>query len=253
MTDVRACAVIPTYDNPRTIAAVVGRVRAHLRDVIVVDDGSAPANREIVHALAQTGDVVVVWREVNGGKGAAVLDGLREAARRGFTHALQIDADGQHEVDDIPRLLAAATARPSALVLAAPRFDASAPRARVIGRRITVFWTDLEAGRGVIEDPMCGFRVYPLGAATAVPVTGRRMDFDIEIAVRLVWAGVPVVNLPTVVRYVPAADGGVSHFRMFGDNLRISWMHTRLMHILVFRRTLGRLWRWLSTWWRRRS
>lgn len=233
----RPCVVIPTYDNPRTIAEVVRRVKAHLPDVIVVDDGSAAENRDAVLALERDGLVHRVRRESNGGKGAAVLDGLHEAKRRGFTHAVQVDADLQHDTDDLPKLLAAAREQPTALVLAAPRFDETAPRARVIGRKITVFWTDIEAGKGVIEDPMCGFRVYPLATATTTRVVGRRMDFDIEIAVRMVWAGVPVVNLPTRVRYVPAAQGGVSHFAMFGDNMRISWMHTRLMHVLIF-------WRW---------
>lgn len=245
----RPCVVIPTYDNPRTIAEVVRRVRAHVPDVIVVDDGSAQDNRTAVLELANEGLAVRLRRDVNGGKGAAVLDGLHEAKRLGFTHAVQVDADLQHDTDDLPKLLAAARERPTALVLAAPRFDETAPKARLIGRRITVFWTDVEAGRGVIEDPMCGFRVYPLATATTTRVVGRRMDFDIEIAVRMVWAGVPVVNLPTLVRYVPAAQGGVSHFAMFGDNMRISWMHTRLMHVVIFWRLPMRFVRWLRWRW----
>lgn len=238
----RLCAVIPTFDNPRTIAAVVGRVREHLSDVVVVDDGSGSEARAAIRALADEGVIVAVFRENNGGKGAAVLDGLRAASERGFTHALQIDADGQHDTNDIPRMLAAATDKPDALVLAAPVFDETAPKSRLVGRKITVFWTDLEVGRGVITDPMCGLRVYPIARALAVPVVGRRMEFDIEIAVRMAWAGAEVVNLPTKVSYLPAQQGGVSHFRMFEDNVRISWMHTRLMHRKVF----GAIWRWLT-------
>lgn len=236
----RACAVIPTYDNPRTIAAVVQRVRVHVDDVIIVDDASGEAGRAAVDELA---GVTVVRRAHNGGKGAAVKDGLRRAAELGFTHALQIDADGQHDTDDIPAMLAAARARPEALVLSSPRYDETAPRGRLIGRKITQFWTDVETGGGIIDDPMCGFRVYPLATATRVRVPSDRMDFDIEIAVRMVWERVPVVNLPTKVRYVPAIAGGVSHFRMFRDNVRISWMHTRLCHIA--------LWRWISGRWHR--
>jgi glycosyltransferase involved in cell wall biosynthesis len=238
----RVCAVIPTFDNPRTIAAVARRVREHIADVVVVDDGSGPEGRAAVEALAASGEVVAVHRARNGGKGAAVLDGLHKASELGFTHALQIDADGQHDPSDIPRMLDAATHEPDALVLAAPVFDDTAPKSRLVGRKITVFWTDLEVGRGVITDPMCGLRVYPVARALAVPVVGRRMEFDIEIAVRMAWAGAPVVNLPVKVAYLPAAQGGVSHFRMFEDNVRISWMHTRLMH----RKVLGGLWRWLT-------
>jgi glycosyltransferase involved in cell wall biosynthesis len=237
---VRACAVIPTFDNPRTIRTVVERVRVHLDDVIVVDDGSGEDARAVIDGIERDGLARVHRRAKNGGKGAAVKDGLRRAHESGFSHALQIDADGQHETDDIPRLLAAAREQPAALVLAAPVFDASAPRSRLAGRRITQFWTNFETGGRIIEDPMCGFRVYPLAAATAVRVVGDHMDFDIEIAVRMVWHGAAVVNLPTRVRYLPAEAGGVSHFRMVRDNLRISWMHTRLVNL--------RLWRTLARW-----
>ncbi len=241
--DVRPCAVIPTYDNPRTIAAVVECVRRHIRDIIVVDDGSGERGRTAVDQVGAAGDALVVRRDHNGGKGAAVKAGLRRAADLGFTHALQIDADGQHDTDDIPVMLAAARDRPEALVLSSPRYDETAPRGRLVGRKITKFWTDLETGGGIIDDPMCGFRVYPLATATRVHVPSDRMDFDIEIAVRLVWEGVPVINLPTKVRYVPAVAGGISHFRMFRDNVRISWLHTRLCHLAF--------WRWLTGRWHR--
>lgn len=225
----RLCAVIPTYDNPATIGSVVQRVREHLDQVIVVNDGSGPKGRAAVEALAERGLADVVHRAQNGGKGAAVKTGLARAKERGFTHALQIDADGQHEFDDIPRLLEAARAEPRALVLAAPRFDETAPKGRLWARKITIFWTNLETRRGLIEDPMCGFRVYPVEDALAADVKADYMDFDPEVAVRLAWMGLPVVNVPTKVRYVSAEEGGVSHFRVFKDNVLISWMHTRLV------------------------
>jgi glycosyltransferase involved in cell wall biosynthesis len=237
VSDLRPCVLVPTYNNPATLRDVVTRARAHLPDVVVVDDGSGPEARAVCEALAAEGLARVFHRARNGGKGAAVKDGFRVAREAGFTHALQVDADGQHALDDIPRLLDAARARPEALVLGQPEFDASAPKARRYGREITRFWTRVEAGGPVIADPMCGFRVYPLAAAMASGTRGDAMDFDPEIAVRLVWAGVPVVNVPTRVRYIPRAEGGVSHFRMVRDNALISWMHTRLM--------LTRIARWL--------
>lgn len=245
MAEFRPCAVIPTYDNPRTVRDVVLRVREHLPEVVVVDDASGEAGRRAVEALGAEGLAHVTRRERNGGKGAAVKTGFSFARELGYTHALQVDADGQHSLGDIPRFLAAARARPDALVLGAPVYDASAPRGRMIARKITLFWTDFEAGRGVITDPMCGFRVYPLDAALALGRTGDRMDFDIEIAVRLAWAGVPVINLPTQVRYLSRDEGGVSHFRLLEDNLRISWLHTRLsfqrVMVLPWVRLLRRL------------
>jgi glycosyltransferase involved in cell wall biosynthesis len=238
MTDrFRPCAIIPTYDNPFTVGSVVEGVRRWIPDVIVVDDGSGPAGRQAVEALDGTVGVRTHRRARNGGKGAAVKDGFRIASDLGFTHALQIDADGQHETADVPRFLAAARANPRALVLGEPLFDASAPRARMIGRRITRFWATIETyGRRIIHDPLCGFRVYPLDAASRAGAKGDAMDFDPEIAVRLVWEDVPVVNLPTRVCYLPREAGGVSHFRIVRDDALISWMHTRLVFGAVLRR-----------------
>jgi hypothetical protein len=113
-------------------------------------------------------------------------------------------------------------------------------KGRTIGRKITLFWTHLETGGQVIGDPMCGFRIYPVAAALATHTRSDAMDFDPEIAVRMVWAGVPVINLPTRVRYIRRDEGGVSHFRMFRDNVLISWMHTRLMVSKIFAAIFGR-------------
>lgn len=237
-SDFRPCLLIPTYDNVATLRSVVERVRVHLPHVVVVDDGSAAPTRALVETLAKEGLVHAVHRPRNGGKGAAVKTGFDAAAALGYTHALQVDADGQHALEDIPRFLEAARSAPSALVLGAPRFDATAPRARRIGRRITQFWTNLETGRRIIDDPMCGFRVYPLAMARRVSAWGDAMDFDPEIAVRMVWAGVPIVNLPTEVRYLRPDEGGLSHFRMLRDNLLIAWMHTRLMTRRIVRASL---------------
>jgi polyprenyl-phospho-N-acetylgalactosaminyl synthase len=206
----------------------------------VVDDGSGPLGRAAVDGLDRRGLARVVRRQKNGGKGAAVKTGLRFAEGLGYSHALQVDADGQHAIDDVPRFLAAARAAPDALVLGAPTFDASAPAARLVGRKITQFWTNVETFGRVIHDPMCGFRVYPIAAAIAADARGDAMDFDPEIAVRMVWGGAPVINLETRVRYLPAREGGVSHFRLVLDNARISWMHARLVAAAIRRLLTGR-------------
>lgn len=238
----RCCVLIPTYNNPRTIEKVVRAVQAHLPDVVVVDDGgSEDAKAALVRVAAMPG-VELFTREVNGGKGAAVKDGLRHAKELGFTHALQVDADGQHDVDDIPKLLEASRGNPAALVLAKPVFDETAPKARLWGRKISVFWAWAETlfTKQTIADPLCGFRVYPLDVAVKCGARGDRMDFDPEIAVRMVWHGAPVINVDTKVRYVAEEDGGISHFRVVHDNVLISLVHARLFTI----RMLG-LWRWL--------
>lgn len=231
----KIAALIPTYDNPATIARVVDAVRAYLPDVLVVDDGSADAGRAACAALAEAGAARVVHRSDNGGKGAAVKTGLEALHALGYTHAFQIDADGQHMIGDIPRFLAAAELHPEALLLGSPEFDTSAPKSRLIGRQITRFWTHVETLGAVIDDPMCGFRVYPIERALRTRAWGNAMDFDPEIAVGIAWAGAPVLNLTTRVRYLSAAQGGVSHFRLWRDNVLISWMHTRMCVALLFR------------------
>ncbi len=237
----RPCAIVPTYDNPRTLRDVVLRIREHVPDVVVVDDASAEPGRAAAAALAAEGLAHVRHRERNGGKGAAVKTGFAFASELGFTHAVQVDADGQHALADIPRFLEAAERAPSALVLGQPRFDHTAPLGRRIGRQISIFWTRIEAGSRAIGDPLCGFRVYPLDVALrASEGTGDRMDFDPEIAVRIAWTGAPVVRLETSVRYLSREEGGVSHFLLFTDNWLISRMHFRLMWRRVTSALFGR-------------
>jgi polyprenyl-phospho-N-acetylgalactosaminyl synthase len=224
----RPCALVPTYDNPMTVRAVIDRLHVQL-PVIVVDDGSGAAARAVLVGIAAEGLADVVRHDRNLGKGAAVRTGLARARAQGFTHALQVDADGQHDLDDVGRFLDAARERPGALIAGRPVFDASAPASRRRGRKITVFWSAVETGGRVIDDPLCGYRVYPVEPALRALSVGCRMEFDPEIAVRMVWLGASVVNVATRVRYLGPEDGGVSHFRMFRDNIRISLMHTRLV------------------------
>ena len=178
MNSYRPCLLIPTFDNPATIRAVVTRVRAYCTDVIVVDDGSGEAARAEIDAIERAGEAHVVHRADNGGKGRAVKDGLAAARDLGFTHALQVDADGQHDLEDIPRFLTASRAWPESLVLGQPMFDASVPAARLYGRRISIFWAAIETFGRRVGDPLCGFRVYPIEQALLANARGNRMDFD---------------------------------------------------------------------------
>lgn len=226
--EVRICALIPTYNNPLTLRAVVLAVQAHLPDVLVVDDGSGTEALEIARQLEREQLAHVVYLPRNGGKGAAVKAGFLAAQQLGFTHALQVDADGQHDLTAIPRFVQAARERPEALILARPIFAEGTPKLRRIARELTNLWVAIETRSRAIVDAMIGFRVYPVQQALAAQARGNRMDFDIEIAVRLVWLGVPVVNLPLDVRYFARDQGGVSHFRPWLDNVAITRLHTRL-------------------------
>lgn len=221
--------VIPVFDHEHAIGAMVAGVREHAVPCLLVDDGSGPACAAVLDELASGDPQVTLLRlQPNAGKGAAVMAGLREAQRRGHSHVLQIDADGQHATRDIPTFLALSAQHPDAVICGCPVYDASAPKSRLIGRYATHIWVWINTLSLTIRDSMCGFRVYPLAPAVRLideEYIGRRMDFDSEILVRLVWRGIAVVNLPTPVTY---PSDGISHFDVLRDNVRITLMHTRL-------------------------
>jgi glycosyltransferase involved in cell wall biosynthesis len=212
----KACIVIPYFNHGGAIGKVIAGLRPLGLPCRIVDDGSDPAEYEaLMRAVADDGAWVSVQRlPENRGKGAAVRAGCEQVYADGFTHAVQIDADGQHRVEDVPKLLEIARRNPHALVSGQAVYDDSVPRARLYGRYITHVWVWINTLSLEIKDSMCGLRVYPLAATCEVWRTqyvGSRMDFDTEIMVRLSWRGVPVINV------------------------RISLMHARLL--------LGMLWR----------
>lgn len=225
----KPCLAIPIYDHGGTIGGVLHSLAPLGLVCLVVDDGSGGETRRELERLQARHEWVEVHRHPrNRGRGAALRTAFRAAASKGMTHVVHLDADGQHDAADVPRFLDAARARPDALVLGAPRFDESAPWIRLHGRKISQVIVWLETLSTAVEDPLCGFRCVPLAPTLLLlerTRMGDRMDFDPELIVRLVRAGVPVVNVPTLVRYPP---GGISHFRMFEDNLRIAWAYVRL-------------------------
>lgn len=230
-------AVIPVYNHPDTIGHMVQGVLQADLPCLLVDDGSEPRCAAVLQALAQqhAPRVQLQRLEQNQGKGGAVMAGLRQAHAQGYSHALQIDADGQHAVADIPRFVEQARLNPQAMVCGAPVYDASVPKGRLYGRYLTHVWVWINTLSLDIRDSMCGYRVYPLVAAVAVLDSahiGRRMEFDTEVLVRMHWRGMRFVTQPTAVTY---PQDGVSHFQVWLDNALISGMHARLFVGMVLR------------------
>lgn len=242
--------LIPSYNPGPGVLATVAEARTHWAPVWVVVDGSTDGTAADLLVMAgEDPHLYILVLPENRGKGAAVLHGVREALRAGFTHVLTMDSDGQHPAAQIPQFMAASAAVPKAMILGEPLFDSDAPRLRVHGRRISNWWTNLETLWAGVHDSLFGFRVYP-----AVPLERvmrnqpwmRRFDFDVEIAVRLSWYGLRCVNIPAAVRYFSVSEGGVSHFRYGRDNVLLTWMHVRLiaeflirLPVLVMRRLSG--------------
>ncbi|MFP8735228.1 glycosyltransferase family 2 protein [Klebsiella aerogenes] len=227
--DFSPCVLIPCYNHGAMMPRVLARLQPFGLPCIVVDDGSDTSTRQQLDRLAaETANLTLIRLPRNAGKGAAVIHGLQAAAEAGFSHAVQVDADGQHAIEDIPQLLALAQAHPEALISGQPIYDDSIPRSRLYGRWITHIWVWIETLSLQLKDSMCGFRVYPvmptLRLAQRVTL-GQRMDFDTEVMVRLYWQGNTSYFIPTRVTYPP---DGLSHFDAFKDNCRISLMHTRL-------------------------
>ncbi|WP_394564296.1 acyltransferase [Pantoea sp. SGAir0180] len=223
------CILIPCYNHGAMIATVLTRLAPFGLPCILVDDGSDAATQTVLDRLAAENSMLTLVRLAeNAGKGAAVMHGMQIAAQAGFTHAVQVDADGQHAIEDIPALLALAQQHPEALISGQPVYDASIPRSRLYGRWITHVWVWIETLSLQLKDSMCGFRVYPIAPTLQLAqhaTLGRRMDFDTEVMVRLYWQGHPSYFVPTRVTY---PQDGLSHFDAFKDNVRISLMHTRL-------------------------
>jgi glycosyltransferase involved in cell wall biosynthesis len=231
--------LIPSYNTGAQVYTTVQAARAQWQPVWVVVDGSSDGTAAGLQAMAAQDPGLRVWvLPHNQGKGAAVMHGLLRAIAAGFTHVLTMDADGQHPPQLIGAFMQASLARSDAMVLGRPVFDASAPLLRVRGRRVSNWWTNLETLGAGVADSLYGFRVYPAQALLDV-MQGqrwmRRFDFDTEAVVRLAWRGIKPINLDAPVKYLSAAEGGVSHFRYGRDNVLLTWMHIRLMTGFVLR------------------
>ena len=225
--------LIPSYNPGSKALETVRAARLQWHPVWVIVDGSTDGSAEKLRDMARTDPGLrVLVRERNGGKGAALLDGLIAAQLEGFTHALTMDADGQHPADRIKTFMSASLAEPGAMILGDPVFDASAPRIRLRGRRIANWCTNLETLWAGVHDTLFGFRVYPIAPLIGVMQHSRwmrRFDFDPEAVVRLTWRGVPAVNLPAPVKYFSPEEGGVSHFDYWRDNVLLTSMYLRLI------------------------
>lgn len=231
----KPCAVIPVYNHEQAVPAVVDDLLRAGLPCVLVDDASDAGCAQVLARLAEQRDVFLLTLPVNQGKGGAVMAGLREAARLGFSHALQVDADGQHDLGDVQTFLEHSRHAPQALVCGYPQYDASVPKGRLYARYLTHVWVWINSLSLQIPDSMCGFRVYPLPATLALIDNvrlGKRMDFDPEILVRLAWRNQPMRWLPTRVHY---PQDGLSHFRLVHDNALISKMHAKLFFGMLVR------------------
>jgi uncharacterized protein (DUF2062 family) len=231
---VNPCVIIPCYNHPATVAAVARAAQAHC-PVIVVDDGSTVP----LPGLPQD---ILLRLERNGGKAAALRAGFQRATQLGFTHAITMDADGQHFSSDLPNFLAAAQARPHALIVGVRDFYAArTPAGRRRSNSVSTFWFRVETGVR-LGDTQCGFRCYPLGLAQRLRARSQRYAFELEFMVRASWLGTPILAVPIQCVYHPDQLRH-SHFRPVVDLARITIMNIGLvLQSWLVPRSLRRAW-----------
>lgn len=230
------CIVIPNYNHTEVLSELLTKLAVYQLPIIMVDDASNAQAKTMFAKLSSTYPLLtLLTHEINQGKGGAVQTGLRHAHKMGFSHAIQVDADGQHNLADLVKLIEISNSNQHALISCCPIYDGSVPKHRYLARYLTHVWVWIETLSFDIVDSMCGFRVYPLAASVKLlndVKLGKRMDFDPEILVRLYWRNVPFVFLPSQVIY---PENGLSHFQPLHDNVRISWLHTRLFFGMLLR------------------
>jgi glycosyltransferase involved in cell wall biosynthesis len=230
--------LIPSYNTGARLKETVLAALEVWSHVWLVVDGSDDGSDQGLEDLTVSYPNFRCLRKVaNGGKGSAVLHACEIASEAGFSHALVMDADGQHPAASIQPLMHLSEAEPEAVVMGQPVFGPEVPKARLYGRRLTIFWTELETLRAGLGDTLFGMRVYPIKPLCHVmEATGfaRGYDFDPEVAVRLVWEGVRPVQLKVPVRYFTEAEGGISHFQYVRDNVKLTFLHVRLMPLFAF-------------------
>ena len=223
ITDNQIIVVIPVYNHVRTLNNVVTHSLAVHPHVIVVDDGSTDGGAGTLDGTR----VEILRHPKNLGKGAAILTAASHAKRKGATHIITIDADGQHNPEELRKFLVAIKENPRAIMVGKRDFEkADLPRGRKFGRAFSNFWLRVQTGRS-IGDAQSGFRAYPLDVIGALRLRDRRFSFEIEILVKAAWAGVNLMDIDVSVHYAPKNER-VSHFRIFLDNLRLTFLNTRL-------------------------
>ena len=245
----RVCFVIPYYNHPRTIVPLVEILKAFGLGIVIINDGSSPEssaaleelNASVIEAsstpTAKTHSQIYVFhRAQNGGKGAAIKDGLQIAHQLGFSHAFQIDADMQHDLSKINDFLNASKECKEHIICAQPHYDENAPKSRLYGRKITNFWVYINTLGKDVRDSMCGMRIYPIEAVyNSLKSCGDRMDFDIDILLYAVKNDVKLTWIQVAIKY----EQSISHFKVFRDNALISLTHAKhffLLPALIYKR-----------------
>ena len=231
MTPSRGCIIVPSFNSGIRYETTILTLLELQFPLYTVVDGSTDQSDLFLNSL-HSPLLTVIRKPTNSGKGAAVFIGMQKALESNFTHALIVDADGQHPTQEIQRFFDLSTKNPQALILGKPLFGQEAPWIRRFGHTIANFWVHLETGGIKIHDSLFGFRLYPIRDSCQILASikgGKGYDFETQLAVRLLWQGYDAINIEVPVRYFKHEEGGISHFRYWKDNLLLIRCHLSLL------------------------
>ena len=221
------CVIIPVYNSKNHIADVINSVLHYADNLIVVNDGSTDGTVEILNAPTMQNKFELVSIAKNMGKGYALRQGFHRALQLGFTHAVTLDADGQHLAGDIPLVMQKAIENPEGLIIGSRKFNnPNMPRANIFANKFSIFWFMVQTGRK-LPDTQTGFRVYPLRKIETIRLFTNRYETELELLVRSAWRNIPLIP-QTINVYYPPKNERISHFRHFRDFFRISILNTVL-------------------------
>ena len=203
---------IPTYNEADSVSKIIDRVRAAVpdADVLVVDDGSPDGTGDIADRMAAVDERVhVLHRTAKQGLGAAYVAGFRWALQRGYATVVEMDADGSHQPEQLPRLLAALTH--ADLVLGSRYVPGGRvenwPRRREALSRGGNAYTRLLLGVS-LKDATGGYRAIRADALRGIDlddVASQGYCFQVDLAWRAVRAGLRVVEVP--ITFVEREEG----------------------------------------------
>ena len=221
----KICVIIPTYNNATTIRRVIEDVEKYCSSIIVVNDGSTDDTAAILQSIPSP--IEVVSYPDNRGKGYALVTGFKKAKALGYTHAITIDADGQHFADDIPCFIEGLKHNPEGFIVGCRNLtEENMPRQNTFANRFSNFWFRLQTGIN-LPDTQSGYRLYTLSSLKGLNLITSRYESELELLVYAAWAGVDIASVNVKV-YYPPAEERVSHFRPIYDFFRISVLNTVL-------------------------
>ncbi len=219
--------LIPYYNHPLKIKNLVENLQNFGYEILIINDGSNQKSRQVLDDLK----VKIIDKKQNEGKGNAIKTAFSYALQNSITHLFQIDADFQHDLSEILDFIKISKQNPDSFICGSPIYDEKIPKSRFYGRKITNFWAKINSLNFTIKDAMCGFRIYPvkpLKNAILISKTNR-MEFDIEILVNALRQNVKILWKNVKINY---EKDGISHFKMFKDNILISKMHAKMFFSL---------------------